>query len=112
MVGGVDRDWIIVIECSADGISLPLWKERFDISDLGRQDNPLLKRLETMIRQQLKRQPDVRPALKYRINGDGLRAYYEAARDLEALRLPASTERILPPAKSIPPAAKKTGETP
>lgn len=99
MVGGVDRDWVIVVECLGDGVSLPQQNVRFTLADLSRSDKPLLDALQRTVQLQLKRQPDVRPSLKYRIETDGLGTFYKAAAQLVPLGLPAAAERVLPQAK-------------
>jgi hypothetical protein len=99
MVGGVDREWVIVIECKADGITLPALSQRFTQTELNRADKPLFSALQQMIQLQLRRQPDIRPSLKYRIEADGLGTFYKVAAELVPLGLPAAAERVLPPAK-------------
>ena len=99
MVGGVERDWVIVIECMGDGISLPQQNMRFTLAEINGTDKPLLAAMQRMIQLQMKRQPDLRPSLKYRIEMDGLGTFYKVASELVPLGLPAAAERVPPPAK-------------
>lgn len=101
LVGGVDRDWVITVECNGTGVSIPSRKQAFDWLALSKPDLPLQRFVLDMVRVQRDRQPDVRPSLNYVIMVDGLRAYYQAARQLEALGLPVTVEERKP----APPAA-------
>lgn len=92
---GSNRDWIILVECTADAVLLPGTGQRFDLAQLQRRagnDNPLLQAVRTVIarRQATVRptEPEWKPQLRFLVHADGLRSYYAAFPALEPLRLP------------------------
>jgi hypothetical protein len=94
-----NRDWLIVVECGAEGVVLQPTGQRFPTAAL--QPTPGQEQLlVTAVRQLIvKRQATVRPGeapfrplLRFRVSPQGLQAYYLAYPLLDALRLPMSRE--------------------
>jgi hypothetical protein len=90
-----NRDWTILVECTAEAVILPGTGQRFELAQLqlrAGNDNPLLQAVRTVI---ARRQATVRanesewkPQLRFLVHADGLRSYYAAFPALESLRLP------------------------
>jgi len=90
-----NRDWVILVECTADAVILPGTGQRFDLAQLRLRtgnDNPLLQAVRTVIarRQATVRptEPEWKPQLRFLVHTEGLRSYYAAFPALEPLRLP------------------------
>ncbi|MBL8794082.1 MAG: hypothetical protein JNM56_09255 [Planctomycetia bacterium] len=89
-----NRDWVIVVECTADAVKLPGAGQRFALADLQRagSNNPLLQAVRATIarRQATVRptEPEWKPQLRFLVHADGLRSYYVAFPALEPLGLP------------------------
>lgn len=93
-----NRDWVIQIECNADGVLLPNG-QRLDLQALNSesgQENRLLTALKQIID---RRQATVRrgespycPQIRFQLRPDGLRAYYLAYPALEPLHLKMTRE--------------------
>jgi hypothetical protein len=90
-----NRDWVIPIECRADGVVLRNAGQKVPLASLkaaSSADNPLLQTLKQMIarRQAGVRpgEPPYRPQVRFLIYPDGLRTYYLAFPALEPLGIP------------------------
>jgi hypothetical protein len=80
-----NRDWIIPVECGADGVLLPTAGQHFELKELksGPADaNPLLLAVKRLIdrRQATVRAGELeyRPQIRFLVSPNGLRAYYLA----------------------------------
>jgi hypothetical protein len=98
-----NRDWIISIECTADGLVLLPSRQRIGTAQLTKGENgsnALLEAVQQMIarRQASVRpgEPPYRPMIRFRVLPDGLRAYYLAYPALEGLRVPMTRENVDP----------------
>jgi hypothetical protein len=94
-----NRDWIITIECRADGVMLLPARQQIltaEFSQSANMSNPLRDAIEQMIarRQASLRagEPPYRPMIRFRVWPDGMRAYYGAYPALEPLGLPMTRE--------------------
>jgi hypothetical protein len=88
------REWEIVIECSAAGVTVLPGQAPIALRALTRGENELSRLVRELIAQKRARQPQAQPRLRFRIHPDGLRAYYLAAAALEHLRLPVTWELL------------------
>jgi hypothetical protein len=96
-----NRDWLIYIECDADGVVVKQGNQRFTLQALsatGGGEHPLVQSVRQMIarRQATIRagEPPYRPMLRFQVRPDGLRAYYLAYPLLEALQVPMARENV------------------
>lgn len=98
-----NRDWVISIECKAEGVVLYPGGGRYPVATLNQTppgDNPLAKAVRGMIdrRQAMVRPgaPPYRPVLRFLVEPDGLRSYYLAYPVLEPLGVPMTRENVRP----------------
>jgi hypothetical protein len=98
-----NRDWIILIECTAETVVLSSSGQRIAVTELFRGatgKNALLEIVQRMIarRQATVRpgEPPYRPMIRFRVRPDGLRSYYLAYPALESLQLPMTRENLDP----------------
>jgi hypothetical protein len=96
-----NRDWLIFVDCKADGLTLSPLGQHIAASAIGRNGNgvnPLQESVEQLItrRQASVRpgEPPYRPLIRFRVYPDGLRSYYLAYPALEALGVPMSRENV------------------
>jgi chemotaxis protein histidine kinase CheA len=92
-----NRDWVLLIECRAEGIVVHPHKTRIGpehLTGANLDNNLLLQTVRQVLEAQLKHHPNLRPRLKYAIRPDGLRNYYLASAFLESLKLPFDTEIV------------------
>ncbi len=95
-----NRNFLIIVECTADTVILHPGGQSFQTSTLPREpaDHPLTQAVRQLIerRQATVRpgEPPYRPAIRFRIHGDGLRTYYRAFPLFEPLRLPMTREDV------------------
>jgi hypothetical protein len=98
-----NRDWLILIECNADGVAVSPGSKRLSLAELSSSGNaasPLKAAIEQMIarRQALVRtgEPTYRPMIRFLVRPDGLRSYYLAYPALESLQVPMTRENVRP----------------
>jgi hypothetical protein len=98
-----NRDWVIAIECRADGLVLTPTGQRIGQEALGptdRADPLLLTAVKQMIarRQATVRpgEPPYRPLIRFQVRPEGLRLYFLAYPLLEPLGVPMSREDLYP----------------
>jgi hypothetical protein len=95
-----DRDWVIFVECRADGVVLHPSERSFALTQLAGPANPLLECLQEMIarRQALVRPGDLpyRPHVRFLVRPEYLRTYHAVFPALEALPVPKSRQNLLP----------------
>jgi hypothetical protein len=97
------RDWIIYIECHAEGIVVKYGNKRFALEALSA---PLSgeHELAAMVRMMIARkqatlgagEPPYRPMVRFQVWPDGLRAYYLTYPLLMPLRIPMARENVQP----------------
>ena len=94
-----NRDWIIFIECKADGVLLLPSRQRLLITQfagVATDSNPLRQAVEQMIarRQASLRAGELpyRPMIHFRVWPEGVRTYYLAYPILESLGVPMAKE--------------------
>jgi len=106
-----NRDWVIPIECRADGILLRNAGQKIPLTALtgtAAADNPLLQSLkQTIARRQASvrpGEPPYRPQARFLIYPDGLRTYYLTFPLLEPLGIPLTRQNVEaePPARATP----------
>lgn len=92
------RDWIIAVECRADGVVLLATGQRLTNDELARGGSALPAAVRQMI---ARKQASVRagelpyrPLVRFLVRPDGFRAYYLAYPVLEPLRLPMTRENL------------------
>jgi hypothetical protein len=96
-----NRDWLITVECKADGVEVLPAHERLPLAafSLGGPNNMLVKLIREMIdrKQGTVRpgEPPFRPQLRFLVPADGLRTYYTAYPLLEPLGVPMTRENVL-----------------
>jgi hypothetical protein len=100
------RDWTITVECSGDGVRILPGGIRVALDGLSTStsaENVLLQQIRGLIARRqafsLPGEPPYRPSIRFAVQPDGLRAYYEAYPALEALRIPMSREDVRPEKK-------------
>jgi len=99
---GANRDWIIPIECRADGVMLVPGRVAFGADRLTdqRADNPLATAVRQLIERRqagvLAGEPLYRPLIRFLVRPDGLRSYYMAYPLLEALHIPMARISVHP----------------
>jgi hypothetical protein len=103
------RDWIIAVECRADGVTVLSTGQHYPLDALRASAsgvNPLAATVRQLIdrRQATVRvgEAPYRPILRFRVYADGLRAYYTANGLLEVLRLPTTRESVEPERRAVP----------
>lgn len=96
-----NRDWVIPIECTRDGVVLKPAGQKFPLTSLTttiEQDNPLLQAVTHLIarRQASVRagDPPYRPQVRFLVRPDALRTYYQAYPTLEPLHIPLTRQNI------------------
>jgi hypothetical protein len=95
-----NRDWVIPIECVADGVVLHPARQKVALAELeARQSgNVLQAAVQQMIarRQGTVRpgEPPYRPQVRLLVRPDGLRAYYLAYPLLESLQVPITRQNL------------------
>ena len=93
-----NRDWLILIECTADSLVISPGGKRILNADLvaSKVDNVLFTTVQQMIarRQAMVRpgEPAYRPMIRFLVRPDGLRSYYLAFPALETLQVPMTRE--------------------
>jgi hypothetical protein len=97
----LNRDWVIPIECQADGILLIPGRVRFSTAALTPTPgtvHPLALAVQQLIARRQSTvapgDPPYRPRLLFQVRTEGLRAYYQAYPLLEGLRLPMARENV------------------
>ncbi|HLJ94208.1 MAG TPA: hypothetical protein VKU02_13555 [Gemmataceae bacterium] len=98
-----NRDWVISIECTAEGLVLLPSRQRIPTAQIARgenESNPLLEAVQQMMarRQATVRpgEPPYRPMIRFRVLPDGLRSYHLAYPVLEGLQVPMTRENVDP----------------
>jgi hypothetical protein len=106
-----NRDWIILVECNAEGVSLPsanVTLSRADLAQDAKKVNGMLQAVQKVIerRQAAVRpgEPAFRPQLRFVVEAAGLRTYHLAYPILETLKLPMTRQDLEPPEESPRPA--------
>jgi hypothetical protein len=97
------RDWIIYIECHAEGIVLKYGNKRFALEALSAPPSGEHE-LAAMVRMMIARkqatlgagEPPYRPMVRFQVWPDGLRAYYLTYPLLMPLRIPMARENVQP----------------
>ena len=99
-VGG-NRDWIVRVECTAEGVVVYPGNKRFPFAQLGKPldaQHPLFIEVKQLID---RRQSNVRPGetpyrlkIRFLVPPEGLRAYYLAYPPLEKLNVPMARENV------------------
>ncbi len=96
-----NRDWIIPIECRADGVVLRNAGQKIPLTALAGTtpvDNPLMQSLkQTIARRQASvrpGEPPYRPQARFLIYPDGLRTYYLTFPLLEPLGIPVTRQNV------------------
>ncbi len=94
-----NRDWIIPIECRADGVVLRNAGQKFTTTSLtGGAENPLLLTLrQTIARRQATvrpGEPPYRPQLRFLIYPDGLKTYYTALSAVDPLGVTVTRQNV------------------
>jgi len=102
-----NRDWLIYIECTAEGVVVKQGNQKFSVESLAKQtsgEHPLVKAVQQMIerRQATVRagEPPYRPMLRFQVRPDGLRSYYLAYPLFGNTRLPMARENLQKPPDS------------
>jgi hypothetical protein len=100
-IRALNRDWVIPIECQADGVLLIPGRTRFSITALAPtpgKSHPLALTVQQLISRRQATvavgDPPYRPRLLFQVRSDGLRAYYLAYPLLESLHLPMARENV------------------
>jgi hypothetical protein len=96
-----NRDWLIYLECNADGVVLKHGNQKFTREALAATtagESTLAQAVRQLVakRQATVRpgEPPYRPLLRFQVHPDGLRAYYLAYPLLDSLRLPMARENM------------------
>ncbi len=96
-----NRDYLIVLECTADAVIVHPGGHAFDTAALPGRADPYQDLVQTIQQLIARRQasvqpgePPYRPLLRFQIHSDGLRSYYRAYPLLEGLRLPMTRENV------------------
>src|SRR5262249_55877926 len=96
-----NRDWIIPVECKADGIELRTARLRYPTAALTRKANeehPLARQLREIIARRQASvpagEPPYRPMIRFQVRPDGQYSYYLAYPLLERLHLPMSRQEL------------------
>jgi hypothetical protein len=96
-----NRDWVIPIECTNDGVVLKPAGQKFPLTSLTTTndgDSPLLLAVQRLIarRQASVRagDPPYRPQIRFLVRSDGLRTYHLAYPTLEPLQIPLTRQNI------------------
>jgi hypothetical protein len=97
----LNRDWVIPVECQADGVLLIPGRVRFSSAALAPtpgKEHPLAQAVRQLIvRRQAtvaQGEPPYRPRILFQVRPEGLRSYYLAYPLLEGLRLPMARENV------------------
>ena len=103
-----NRDWLIYLECNADGLVVKQGNQKFSVDLLAaptKGEHPLVQAVRQMVarRQATIREgePPYRPQLRFQVRTDGLRTYYLAYPLLDALRLPMVRENVESPVTDL-----------
>jgi hypothetical protein len=98
-----NRDWNIVLECTADGLILRPSGQKFSnavLAAYAKSDNALAQAIRQIIarRQASVRpgEPPYRPFLRFQIHPDGLRTFYLAYPVLESVGVPMTRQNLDP----------------
>jgi hypothetical protein len=96
-----NRDWVIPVECRADGVVLRHLGQKLSLASLAGKaagESPLLRAVKQMIdrRQAGVRpgEPPYRPQVRFLIYPDGLRTYFLAFPALEPLGIPQTRQNV------------------
>jgi hypothetical protein len=96
-----NRDWLIYVECSAQGVVLKHGNQKFSLESLAvptKGEHTLVQTVREIIARRQATvgpgEPPYRPMLRFLVNPDGLRAYYLAYPLLDVLRLPMQRENV------------------
>jgi hypothetical protein len=97
-----DRNWLLAIECRADGLLLPTGRRiaASELSPAAGAASPLFEAVQQLIarKQATVRpgEPPYRPRIRFLVRPDGFRTYYLAYPALEPLGLPMTRENLDP----------------
>ncbi|MFL5241394.1 MAG: hypothetical protein ACJ8FY_04745 [Gemmataceae bacterium] len=101
-----NRDWIIPVECKANGVSLPSANVALSRTDLAQDPKKVASMLQAIERTIERRQaavrpgePAFRPQLRFIVEAAGLRTYHLAYPILETLKLPMTRQDVEPPSE-------------
>lgn len=103
-----DRDWVIPLECTADGVTVLATRARIGLDGLtgSETDNPLLSLVQKTIDKRqamvLPGEPPYHPIIRFRVRPDAIRTYYLAFPMLQKLGVPMTREDIEPAAQTPP----------
>jgi hypothetical protein len=93
-----DRDYVIFIECRADGVVLYPSRQAYSAQQLARGDQALVQAVQKMIerRQSLVRPGELpfRPQVRYLIHPDSIRTYHTTYPVLNALGVPQTRQNL------------------
>jgi hypothetical protein len=96
-----NRDWIIPVECKADGIELRTARLRYPTAALthkANEEHPLARQLRELIARRQASvpagEPPYRPMIRFQVRPDGQYSYYLAYPLLERLHLPMSRQEL------------------
>jgi hypothetical protein len=96
-----NRDWTILVECTADALVLYPGGKRFPVQGLAQEvagARALVQTVRDMIarRQAMVRpgEPPYRPQLRFLVRPDGLRTFYEGYPVLEAVQVPMTRQNL------------------
>jgi hypothetical protein len=80
-----NRDFVIVLECTADAVLIQPWGTRFPVAalpDKAGPDVPLVRAVQQRIAQRQASvqpgEPAYRPLIRFKVHPEGLHAYYQA----------------------------------
>ncbi len=96
-----NRDFILVVECTADAVIIQPWGTRFPLASLPKEPDPghpLVQTIQQLINRRqatvLPGETPYRPIIRFKIRPDGLRAYYLAYPLLDGLKIPMLRENV------------------
>jgi len=96
-----NRDFVIVLECTADAVFVQPWGTRFPVAalpDKAGPDVPLVRAVQQRIAQRQAAvrpgEPDYRPLIRFKVHPEGLRAYYKAYPLFVPLGIPMMRESL------------------
>jgi hypothetical protein len=99
-----NRDFIIVLECTADAVLVQPWGTRFPLATLPNKPGPDVAMVRSVQQRIAQRQasvrpgePPYRPLIRFKVRPEGLRAYYQAYPLLEPLGIPMTREDMQEP---------------
>jgi hypothetical protein len=96
-----NRDWVLLIECTADALVLYPGGKRFPVQSLAAQSagaSALVQAVQAMIvhRQAMVRsgEPPYRPQIRFLVRPDGLRTFYQGYPLLETVQVPMTRQNL------------------